>query len=60
MACRNMVSDEVTQLFQWVVYSGVSQFIAVFGMIANIMNIICFIKLRFKDSINVALLGKEY
>lgn len=41
----------------WIFYSVGCQSINIFGIITNIINIICFAKLGFKDSINVSLLG---
>lgn len=41
----------------WVLYSVVCQIINIFGIVTNIINILCFVKQGFKDSINVSLLG---
>ncbi|CAG5115106.1 unnamed protein product, partial [Candidula unifasciata] len=52
----NLVSDDARKLFQWIGYSIVCELIDIFGTVTNIMNIICFIKLGFKESVNVSLL----
>lgn len=41
----------------WVLYNIVCQIINIFGIVTNIINIVCFVKQGFKDSINVSLLG---
>lgn len=41
----------------YVLYTVVCQGINVFGIVTNIINIVCFVKQGFKDSINVSLLG---
>lgn len=55
-----LVSDRALHLFEWVVFTAVCNVVDVFGVGANIINIICFVKLGFKDPANVSLLGKIY
>lgn len=52
-----LISDKVLIVFQWIIFSIVCQSIVIFGIITNIINIICFVKQGFKDSVNVSLLG---
>lgn len=47
-------------LFNWIVFATLVQIFAVFGVISNVVNIVCFIKQGFKDSINVSLTGEYY
>lgn len=44
-------------LFTWVTYAGVCQTVNIFGIVSNIINIVCFITQGFKEAINVSLLG---
>lgn len=50
-------SDSDTILFLWVAIAVFCQIVIFFGMASNIINIICFVKQGFKDSVNVSLLG---
>lgn len=50
-------SDSDTILFLWVAIAVLCQIVIFFGMTSNIINIICFVKQGFKDSVNVSLLG---
>ncbi|CAG5130212.1 unnamed protein product, partial [Candidula unifasciata] len=52
-----LLSEELRLICQWIIYTVVCQFIDVFGIATNIINIICFIKQGFKDSVNISLLG---
>lgn len=52
-----LVSEEAANIFQWLGYSLLCEFIDIFGTLTNIVNIICFVKLGFKDPVNVSLLG---
>lgn len=52
------ISADFMLVFTLVVYSVVCQAIAIFGIVTNIINIICFIKQGFKESVNVSLFGK--
>ncbi|CAG5124060.1 unnamed protein product, partial [Candidula unifasciata] len=50
------ISAYTTLVFQWVVYTVVCQTIDVFGLVTNIINIVCFVKQGFKDPVNISLL----
>lgn len=53
------VSDGQTiQIFSWVMFAVVCQAVDAFGVVTNIINIVCFVKQGFKEPINVSLLGK--
>ncbi|CAG5126559.1 unnamed protein product, partial [Candidula unifasciata] len=51
-----LLNMEVIVIFQWIIFTVLCQTIDVFGVVANIINVICFIKLGFKDPVNVSLL----
>lgn len=51
------ISDEAILTFSWFVYGAVCPALDVFGIFTNIINIICFIKQGFQDSVNVSLFG---
>lgn len=51
------INDEVVKIFTFIVYCSVCLAIDIFGMAANIINILCFVKQGFKESVNVSLLG---
>ncbi|CAG5122374.1 unnamed protein product, partial [Candidula unifasciata] len=51
------VSKEVRQVVQLLTYVTLCGIISLFGIGANIANIIVFVKQGFKDSINISLLG---
>lgn len=53
------ISDEAVLIFTWVVFEGLCQMINIFGIVTNVINIICFIRQHFKDSVNISLLGKK-
>lgn len=55
-----LVSDHALQIFQWISYTIVCEIIDLFGTVSNIVNVICFVKLGFKDPVNVSLLGNVY
>lgn len=44
-------------IFNWIVFANLVQVFVVFGVISNIINIICFVKQGFKDPINISLTG---
>lgn len=56
-AHAGIISNETLLVFQWIAYCAVCQVINVLGIISNIINIACFIKQGFKESVNVSLLG---
>ncbi|BFZ03208.1 hypothetical protein BsWGS_06247 [Bradybaena similaris] len=51
------VSKEVREVVQLVTYVSLCGIISLFGIGANIANIVVFMKQGFKDSINISLLG---
>lgn len=51
------VAQEVMELFTWIVFTWVCQVIDIFGIITNIINIVCFVKQGFKESVNIGFLG---
>lgn len=53
-----ILSPAVVSILNWILLSGLCQGIAVFGTCANLVNIACFIKQGFKDSVDVSLFGK--
>lgn len=53
------ISGELELIFTSVVYGVLCQLIAVFGIVTNIINIICFIKQDFENTVNISLLGKK-
>lgn len=53
------LSDEVTSICKWFLFTILSQLIAIFGTGANIFNIVCFVKLGFNDAVNISFLGKD-
>lgn len=53
------LSVEAAFVIQWVLFAVVCQAVDILGIIANIINIICFVKQGFKDPVNISLLGTE-
>lgn len=51
-------SDQATSICQWIMDTVICQLIDVFGIGTNIINMMCFIKQGFKDSVNVSLFGR--
>lgn len=54
------LSDEAILIYTWVIYGVLCPGIDIFGVVTNILNIICFIKQEFKDSINISLFGMKF
>lgn len=54
------VDVQVTEIYIWVLCTVACQVVNVFGVVTNIINIMCFIKQGFKDAVNISLLGKTY
>lgn len=54
------ISDTARLIFQWICYSVLGEVIAVFGITTNVINVICFVKQGFKDTVNISLLGSVY
>ncbi|BFZ07855.1 hypothetical protein BsWGS_10894 [Bradybaena similaris] len=53
----SLIGESGMLIFNWIVWAVVSEVVVVFGIISNIINIICFVNQGFKDSINVSLTG---
>lgn len=51
------ISDEALTIAMYFIYTVMCQTVNIFGTVTNIINIICFVKQGFKDSINITLLG---
>lgn len=51
------ISNEDSEIFHWIVLTGLCQFIAMSGIVTNIINIICFMKQGFGDPVTISLLG---
>lgn len=54
---REFISHQMRLIFQWIFYCCISEITNVFGTVANIINIVCFIKQGLHDSVNISLLG---
>lgn len=52
-----LISNNALLVFNYVMLAVVCQIIAVFGVGGNIINVFCFVKHGFKESVNVSLLG---
>lgn len=52
-----VISDELIIILKWVIYTCVCQLINGFGVVSNVINMICFIKQGFKDTTNICLMG---
>lgn len=51
------LTPRITDICHWIIYLGLCQVICVFGILTNMINIICFLKQGFKDPVNISLLG---
>lgn len=54
------LDESTTHIFLWIIYTVICQAVEVFGIVTNIINIICFVKQGLGDSINISLLGKGH
>lgn len=55
----NFVIDAtVICIYTYVTIAGLCQLLNIFGIVTNIINIVCFVKQGFKDTVNISLLGK--
>ncbi|CAG5115103.1 unnamed protein product, partial [Candidula unifasciata] len=52
----SFISDKAIIIFQYVMITVICQFINIFGVGTNIINIMCFAKQGFNDSVNICLL----
>lgn len=55
-----IISDYAMLIYTWVVYAVFCQIINIFGIITNIINIVCFAKQGFKDSVNISFVGMNH
>ncbi|CAG5120768.1 unnamed protein product, partial [Candidula unifasciata] len=51
-----LISGSFISIFRWISYSIVCNVIDVFGTVTNILNIVCFVRQGFQDSVNISLL----
>lgn len=47
----------VVHACMYAMYTSLCQLINIFGIVTNVINIICFVKQGFKDTVNISLLG---
>lgn len=52
-----IVDDRTMQIYTYLMFTALCQTINVFGIVTNVINIICFVKQGFTDAINVSLIG---
>lgn len=53
-----LINAQTASILNWILLAGICQGVAVFGTFANIVNIVCFLRQGFKDSVDVSLFGK--
>lgn len=53
-----IVSSEITVILQWIIWSTIPQIVIVCGIVGNVINIVCFVRQGFNDSVNVTFVGK--
>lgn len=56
----DIISDAALSIYMTVVYTVICQLLNIFGIVTNMINIVCFIQQGFKDPINVSLLGTTF
>lgn len=55
----NFVIDAtVLRIYTYVTIVALCQILNIFGIVTNVINIVCFVKQGFKDTVNISLLGK--
>lgn len=54
------ISHNDLVIYQWVIFTFLCQSIVLFGIVTNIINIICFVKQGFTDPVNISLMGTTY
>lgn len=52
-----VLDHNVVVIFHWVVFGVLNQMVDLFGIVTNIMNIICFFKQGFAEPVNVSFVG---
>lgn len=53
-----LLSPQIVSILNWILLAVLCQAIAIFGVCANVINTVCFIKQGFEDSVDVSLFGK--
>lgn len=56
-ALHDLIDDVTREIFQWVCCAVLGQILALLGIVTNVMNICCFVKQGFRDTVNISLLG---
>lgn len=56
---EQIINDQTGKWFQLVNFVVICELVDIFGVVANIINIICICKQGFKDSVNISLLGRK-
>lgn len=57
-ADNSPMSSQAVELFTWIVVVVMCQDVNNLGILTNSINIACFVKQGFKESVNISLLGK--
>lgn len=55
-----LISDQVRKLVLTLNFAYICQLIDVVGTGANVVNIICFVKQGFRETVNISLFGKYF
>lgn len=53
-----LISSSTSRILHWCLYTALCQAIVLFGVVSNIINIVCFVKQGFQDPVNVSLCGR--
>lgn len=51
------ISDTAMEIILWIIFDVVCMTFNIFGIVTNVVNIICFAKQGFQDSVNISLFG---
>lgn len=51
------INDIALHIYIWVVYIGLCETINIFVIVTNVINMACFVKQGFGESVNVSLFG---
>ncbi|XP_013089577.2 neuropeptide receptor 15-like [Biomphalaria glabrata] len=54
---KQLIDDQLAQVFFFVNYVSLGQGVNVFGILSNLLSILVFVKLGFKETSNISLLG---
>lgn len=52
------IGNDVVGILQWIIWATLPQVIIGCGIVGNVINIICFVKQGFRDTVNVTFVGK--